>query len=515
MNESIGKVISGSTGGKIIIRLKSSSRVDVGDILRINNDDYTYFAKVTNVRIESLVPSQFIEDMAGQELEYEADLKLFDEKDRFYNVCEAKLLKLFQNGEFKPPRNMPKHFSDAFKINDKDFDFLNKAGEVSIGNLRLGTEELKNVKVKLPAEKLISHHVLVTAATGKGKSNFAKVFIRGLLYLSGQSSIILDPHNEYYGGKGLKGLRDHPERNKIVYFTPRHYDFPGSEQLIIHSSDIEPQDFLGILSLTQTQEEGIVTIHKEYGEDWINQLFNKDMNQIIEDVKGRIQRVTLLSLRRKFSYGMELEGSKGIVFSLEQRNEASIFEKIKNAVSNNKIIIIDTSLAGDEAERLIASAIVRRLLLLYRKTKQLNPSKFDQLPELLILFEEAPRVLGKEVLSNGTNIFEKIAREGRKFKVGLCAITQMPSLLPKEILSQMNTKIILGLTSPSDVNAVVESAPQNISDESTEIQILDKGEALITSPFIDFPLPVKVFKFEDVLKEDAQSKPKNPSIGIV
>ena len=44
-------------------------------------------------------------------------------------------------------------------------------------------------------------------------------------------------------------------------------------------------------------------------------------------------------------------------------------------------------------------------------------------PVISIVLEEAPRVLGKEVLEAGPNIFSTIAREGREFKVGLTAIT--------------------------------------------------------------------------------------------
>jgi len=166
------------------------------------------------------------------------------------------------------------------------------------------------------------------------------------------------------------------------------------------------------------------------------------------------------------------------------------------------LIIIDSSMVGEESEKIISASILNRIFNEYRNAKQSKPEEFNSYPEVLVVFEEAPRVLGIDALSEGTNIFERIAREGRKFKVGLCAITQMPSLLPREILSQMNTKVILGLPAPMDRDAVVNSASQNIADETTEIQMLDKGEAIVTSPFIDFPIPVKISLFDEVLKKD-------------
>jgi hypothetical protein len=357
----------------------------------------------------------------------------------------------------------------------------------------------------------------VSAATGKGKSNFTKVFVRGLLNVNNVANIIIDPHSEYYGGKGVKGLSNYPIKNNIEYFTPRWEDNPGSNELKVYAQDLRPGDFHGIIELSDAQREAMEALYKTYNKWWIRTLLiEKPINVIHEDLSRNVGLATLFALRRRIGYTLELtDGESGLAFSIKERKNTSIFEKIQFAVKEAKTVIVDTSLLGSEAEKLLSCAIVRRQFNLYRRTKQLNPSNFKNLPELLIVFEEAPRVLGVNALSHGTNIFERIAREGRKFKCGICAITQMPSLIPKEILSQMNTKIVLGIPSPSDRNAVIESSSQNISDESVEIQMLDKGEAIITSPFIDFPLPVKIFLFDDVIRLDAaKNSTKNELVGL-
>jgi len=511
--ETIGKVIRGSVGGRIIIRLHSNAKVDVGDLLNCvdSKTKDRFFLKVVNMGISSLIPDQFIEDIAGQKLEYGDDLELFDDKDRFYRMCEAKLLKIERNGKFVPPRTLPGYFMDVTTVDSQAFSFINNKGEIPIGNLRLGADELSSVTVSLPAKSLISHHMLVVAATGKGKSNFAKVFLRGLLKLDDYSSIVFDPHNEYYGGRGSKGLRDHPLKEKIFYFSPRYQDVPGSEQLKIYTEDLEPEDFFGIIELSGVQQEAMDLFSRTMGNKWILELLNTQTDELFERFGQKIQKATIAALKRKICHSLELNGDKGIVFDTNPKKEVSIYEKIRKAVLNRRLIIVDTSMVGEETEKIISSSILNRIYTEYRNAKQINPQNFTTYPEVLVIFEEAPRVLGTEALSEGTNIFERIAREGRKFKVGLCAITQMPSLLPREILSQMNTKVILGLPAPIDRDAVVNSASQNISDESAEIQILDKGEAIITSPFIDFPIPVKIFLFENTLKTDESLRSKTIS----
>jgi DNA helicase HerA-like ATPase len=509
----VGKVISGSVSEKILIRLHSDAQVDVGDILVIKDGENKYYVKLIDMGIQSLVPGQFIDDIAGQKLEHNYDFELFDRNDRFYKVCRAKVLRIFRNG-FIPPRTIPGYFADVFPVNEADFDFLKNKGEIPIGNLRLGTEQI-NVSISLPAKKLISHHMLVVAATGKGKSNFAKVFASGLLHLEDQTAIIIDPHNEYYGSKGSKGLNNHHLRNKIEFFTPRFDEHPGSEPLVIHAEDLEPGDFIGIVNLSEAQQEALDTLYKKYGEDWLaNVVIDKSIKDIFEDLGEKVHRSTIYALRRKMNYIMDLDGRKGLVFTLERRQSPSIHDKIKKSVLEGKMVILDTSLVGDEAEKLISSSIVSRVFTIYRKTKQVDPAKFERLPELLIVFEEAPRVLGKDVLQLGSNIFERVAREGRKFKVGICAITQMPSLLTREVLSQMNTKVILGLPAPMDRDAVVNSASHNIADESTEIQMLDVGEAIVTSPFINFPMPVKIFDFEKLLEKPRKSSDDKLVVGL-
>ena len=129
-----------------------------------------------------------------------------------------------------------------------------------------------------------------------------------------------------------------------------------------------------------------------------------------------------------------------------------------------------------------------------------------QKPVISIILEEAPRVLGKEVLERGPNIFSTIAREGRKFKIGLTAITQLPSLIPREILANMNTKIILGTEMKLERQAIIESAAQDLSEDDRIIASLDKGECLVTSNFTHFATPVKIPLFEEYAKP---AKPEN------
>ena len=107
--------------------------------------------------------------------------------------------------------------------------------------------------------------------------------------------------------------------------------------------------------------------------------------------------------------------------------------------------------------------------------------RFAALPPTLVALEEAQRVLSR-VARSDENVFPRLAREGRKFKVGLCAVTQQPKLIDDELLSQFNTFFILGLADEKDRNILRGSSKQDISDLGPEIQTLMPGEAIVDQP---------------------------------
>ena len=198
---------------------------------------------------------------------------------------------------------------------------------------------------------------------------------------------------------------------------------------------------------------------------------------------------------------------------ITQAGENTIAD-IGNELEDSKIVIIDTSSFSGSEEILIGSLISNEIFNRYKGYK--TRGKLNDKPVISVVLEEAPRVLGKEVLEKGPNIFSTIAREGRKFKIGLTAITQLPSLIPREILANINTKIILGIEMAPERQAIIESASQDLSEDQRNIASLDKGEAIVSSNFAKFAIPVKIPLFDDVVKEELgkQKKLKRDFSGI-
>ena len=178
----------------------------------------------------------------------------------------------------------------------------------------------------------------------------------------------------------------------------------------------------------------------------------------------------------------------------------TVADDIVKNIEDGKIVILDTSRLVDEAELIIGNVIASRVFEKYQDYKV--KGELDRKPVVTIVVEEAPRVIGEDVLVNkNSNIYSTIAKEGRKFKIGLTAVTQLTSIIPRTILVNMNTKIILGNEMVQERQAIIASASQDLSADDRNIASLDKGEAIISSIFVPFAIPIKIPLFEELVKK--------------
>ena len=500
-----GQIVSGDFS-KIVMRVKAGQQVELGELLVVEDLPDKYILQAYDLLYSSHISSQNLELVACMSLE-EGEFSIMDEKLRNYQLALLKpLLKINQGSS--TCKKLPGFFNKVREIHKEDLSFvINPTDPITVGNLRVGSQSI-DFPIALPGKEVLSHHVLIPASTGKGKSNLMSCILWDLAHHNYSGLLVLDPHDEYYGRTGL-GLKDHPNKQKITYYTPSNPP-PGARSLVFNIAKLKPEHFQGAISLSDPQRQCLHIYYKKFKQEWIYHLLAETK---IEQV--RFHEDTLAVVKRKLISLLGLEFEQG------QLTCSGIFELTagENTITDiclelerGKIVIIDTSYFGGALEILIGTIISSEIFERYKFYKK-NGQSPDK-PVISIVLEEAPRVLGKKVLEEGSNIFETIAREGRKFNVGLIAITQLPSEIPKNILANMNTKIILGLEMGSERQAVIESSPQDLSQDGRNIASLDKGEALITSTFTKFAIPVKIPLFKDVAKKKSAENISYPGITI-
>jgi DNA helicase HerA-like ATPase len=431
--------------------------------------------------------------MAMDEASERAGLR--DVSRRLYKVAKVSSLGYIgPDGGFRKPKSLPGQFGPVTAPSTDDLAFLReRMGDIEIGRLRSG-EDTIDLPVGIRGETLPSH-VGVFATTGMGKSNLMKVLAGQLLASAGRYAMLLfDPHGEYLsgGGAGRRGLIHHPwaeQRLRVYSPNPR----PGqANQLKLSLAELSVDDLRTAWKFTTPQSEALETAASTLGDkgEWLARLGDPDADPQVfkEEELGRFALATIQVLCRRARRIVQLP-------LMTSDPTMSLTGKVLDDLADGKVVLIDTSGLEGVEETLVASILTRALLTERAEAYRADRTRFDRLPRTLVALEEAQRVLTR--LDDAEfNVFPRLAREGRKFNVGLCAVTQQPKLIDAELLSQFNTYFVLGLADERDRSILRSSSKQDLSDLGPEIQTLMPGEVLVTNPEAPFALPAKVHLYE-------------------
>jgi hypothetical protein len=118
---------------------------------------------------------------------------------------------------------------------------------------------------------------------------------------------------------------------------------------------------------------------------------------------------------------------------------------------------------------------------------RLKPEGSRERP-LLIVLEEAHAYLGAQSRGRAAIAARRIAKEGRKYGVGLMLVSQRPSEVDSTILAQCGTIIALRLTNESDQTQVSKCASDSLKGLFSTLPILRTGEALIVGEAVNMPI---------------------------
>lgn len=164
-------------------------------------------------------------------------------------------------------------------------------------------------------------------------------------------------------------------------------------------------------------------------------------------------------------------------------------EAQNNQVKTSQIIIVDMNAVEDEVVELV-SAITARMI--FRLLRQAAPR--NRFPVHLLL-EEAHRYISatpsRYALDAG-RVFDRIAKEGRKYGLFLIVASQRPSELSKTVLSQCSNFIIHRIQNPDDLLQIRQMAPSISDGILRRLPSLPKQHALVFGNAVNLPTSFKV-----------------------
>ncbi|MDD3505860.1 MAG: DUF87 domain-containing protein [Sulfurimonas sp.] len=220
-----------------------------------------------------------------------------------------------------------------------------------------------------------------------------------------------------------------------------------------------------------------------------------EMILLEEDARGnRLMRgytSTMLNRLDYFIYNTDCKFMREI--PKDVINIETYFKYLWGDVSSTKtqLIIIDTSELGIDVLETLTSVVSR---LIFSQRKELIGDERRKKPVHLIL-DEAHRYIKKDYkYLLRENIFERIAREGRKYSLYLLISSQRPSELSETVLSQCSNFIIHRIQNEIDMRYINAVLPYFSDDFVNKIKQSIPGEALIFGNCVSMPLHITINK---------------------
>jgi len=127
---------------------------------------------------------------------------------------------------------------------------------------------------------------LDTCNNRQGKSNLTSCILWSCIDKDYCGILVLDPHDEYYGRSGL-GLKDHPRKENVIYYTPNSPP-PGANSLRVNIELIKPHHFDGVSNWSSPQKQAMSMYFKKYGSKWIESIImDKSLDETEKILSGR------------------------------------------------------------------------------------------------------------------------------------------------------------------------------------------------------------------------------------
>ena len=168
-----------------------------------------------------------------------------------------------------------------------------------------------------------------------------------------------------------------------------------------------------------------------------------------------------------------------------------------DGAKNGQIAIIDLSLVPSDVLQVVIAAAARIVFESAQRYRKINEK---ELPTVLVL-EEAHTFIHRSARDDADatdaavmcrQTFERIAREGRKFGVGLVLSSQRPSELSETVLAQCNTFILHRIVNDRDQKLVTRLVPDNLAGLLSELPSLPTRRAILLGWVVPVPVLVEI-----------------------
>jgi uncharacterized protein len=393
--------------------------------------------------------------------------------------------------------------------------------------LKLGTFVADERAVAVAdGNRLFQRHAALLGSTGSGKSWCVALILEQAYRLSHPNIIVFDLHGEY---KSLSTAVN-SEKGFAQYFEiagPNQIN--TSEALFLPHWLLNREEMLSVLLDRNDQNapnqatrftSHALLLKKEYLTEQkleseresitvdspipyeMTDLLSRLTNDDTEMVPGKTsdKQGPFFGKLSRFISRLEAKlDDKRYSFMFRPPNDSSEYDWLENLASklmlsgkeNPGVKIIDFSSVPSDILPIVISVFARLIydIQFWKKPESRTPISFicDEAHLYIPTYENLSSIESKSV-----DIFEKIAKEGRKYGVSLMIVSQRPSDVNKTVLSQCNNFIVLRLTNDQDQGVVRKFMPESMAGLTHILPLLDIGEALVLGDAILLPSRIRL-----------------------
>lgn len=409
--------------------------------------------------------------------------------------------------------SVPEISSKCYCMDDKNLtsfmEVISSTSQCSGTPLNIGKYALsKHADAYLDGNKFFQKHAVIVGSTGSGKSCTVATVIEQIALLKSSNAILFDIHGEYspITGDNIKHYRvagPNDTYSDDVLFLPYWLlTYEEMMSMMLDRGDNNAPNQAMLFSKTVLQKK------KEF-------LSNNGLEEMVDDITidSPIPYEMGKLIDQFVFYNEEMvDGAKantkkkgdynGILSRFIQRLENKISDKRLNFIFSQDENLINSDYMNELCQKLLLSAsdgggikiidfsevpsdilplIVSLIARIIFSVQQWIDK--DKIHPIAIFCDEAHLYIPQNVKQGMESLslmsFERIAKEGRKYGVGLVVITQRPSEVDRTVLSQSSNFVAMRLTNADDQNVIKKLLPDSIGNFGDLLPVLDVGEALV------------------------------------
>jgi uncharacterized protein len=342
--------------------------------------------------------------------------------------------------------------------------------------LRIGTLlRQKDVDVKININKVATRHLGILAMTGMGKSNVVTLIAKAVSEIPG-TMVIFDYHDDY------KGLRIRNANLILAKINPR-----------LLSAD-KFADVIEIRDIADIQK----TILSKAFDDDLKKRTGDDFWQTLEE---NIKNLEQIEKRNKSSAERVRDKVKEAHRRLSNILQADAADPVA-MIKEGKINIISLLELNEKQANIAISFYLESLLSDRKNAKNQMHSEgsggFVRFKSpIIVVIEEAHVFIPKQEYTDTKYFAAKVAREGRKFGVGLIVVSQRPRSIDSNVLSQLGSLAIMKVVQQEDQTQIASTSESLTTNLTEQLPSLNPGEALLIGQWVNLPSFAKIDEAKD------------------